>query len=338
LKTNEKLQKTLPRCSLDFLGQSWIEIGVKMPLVKPKKNAQLDAVGVGYNSIDHLCVLPMYPDFGSKMKMLDYSIQGGGQTATACAALARLGFSAGYIGKFGNGSSGELAKRSLQDWGVDTSHALHTDKCPNQIAVIWIDGESGERTISYTRGPELDIEPGQIDRDAACAGRILMLDAHNIPAMIEVARWAKQAGIPTVLDAERILDGIDELLDLVDYIITDQFFPKRYTGIDDVKQGLKAMSKHGAFVAATQGEGGSLALVEGQFIRSLALNVKSVDSTGAGDVFHAGFTAGLLLDFDIPKSLAFANVVAGLKCEKLGGRDGIPDRETALEKMGEDRF
>lgn len=263
--------------------------------------------------------------------MLEYSIQGGGQTATACAALARLGFLAKYIGKFGSPPSGKLAEDSLRDWNVDTSSSLYTDKCPNQIAVIWIDGVTGERTISYTRGDELDISPGELDREAVCSGRVIMLDAHNIPAMIEVAGWAKEEGIPTVLDAERNLPGIDELMDLTDYIITDQFFPTRYTGIKEIKEALIEMSKHGAFVAATQGDKGSIALVEGEFIHSSAIKVESVDSTGAGDVFHAGFAAGLLRGMEIKECLEFANVVAGLKCRKIGGRDGIPDMKEAKQ-------
>ena len=301
-----------------------------MTLPRPKPLAAFDVVGVGYNSIDPLCVLPRYPDFGMKMARRHYSIQGGGQTATACAALARLGFSSRYIGKFGAGPSGKLAEESLRDWEVDTSCALHTDQCPNQIAVIWIDEESGERTITFTRGEALGIHPDELNRSSVCSGRLLVLDAHNMPAMIQAAQWARDDGIPTILDAERILPGIEQLLDLVDYVITDQFFPRRYTGVEDIDEALGLMARHGPFVAATLGDQGSIALVEGKTIRTPALNVSCVDSTGAGDVFHAGFAAGLLLDLDIEHCLSLANITAGLKCRLLGGRDGIPTREQAL--------
>jgi len=300
-------------------------------LIKARQRAKMDAVGIGYNSIDHLCILPHYPEYGSKSKMMEYSIQGGGQTATACAALSRFGFSTSYIGKFGSSPSGPLSEDSLKSWGVDTADSMHTDLCQNQIAVIWIDGVTGERTISYTRDDFLDISPDEIDKEAVCKGRLLLLDAHNIPAMIKAAKWAKESGIPTILDAERILPGIEDLLDLADYIITDQFFPERYTGIKEVEPALKEMAKHGSFIAATQGENGSIALVQGEFIHTKAIKVKSVDSTGAGDVFHAGFAGGLLLDMNIKEGLEFANVVAGLKCEKIGGRDGIPFMDEALK-------
>ena len=302
-------------------------------LLRPKKSAKYDVVGVGYNSVDHLCILPGYPEYGTKTAMLDYSIQGGGQTATACAALGKLGFTASYIGKFGSVPSGRLAEESLHDWNVSTTRCLRTDACPNQIAVIWIDGATGERTITYTRGDALNIAPGEIDREGISEGRLLILDAHNIPAMIEVATWAKEAQIPTVLDAERILPGIEKLLELTDYVITDQFFPERMTGISDLREALTVMAKGKDFIAATKGSTGSIALVEGEFIETSAIPIQAVDSTGAGDVFHAGFAAGLLMDFSIEESLQFANVTAGLKCRKLGGRDGIPTREFALSIM-----
>ena len=307
-----------------------------MPLPMPLRDARFDAVGVGYNSVDHLCVLPNYPDFGMKMAMLDYSIQGGGQTATACAALAKFGFSASYIGKFGAGASGKLAEDSLIDWSVDTSASLHTEACPNQIAIIWIDKGSGERTITYIRGDELSIEPAELSRETVCAGKVLMLDAHNIPAMIQAATWAREANIPTVLDAERIYPDIEHLLDLVDYVITDQFFPRRFTGHEDLRKGLEAMEIHGPFITATRGNQGSVSLVEGEWIEVGALPIQCIDSTGAGDLFHAGFAAGLLMEFDVRDCLKFANIVAGLKCRKLGGRDGIPTRDVALSYM--DKF
>jgi sugar/nucleoside kinase (ribokinase family) len=52
--------------------------------------------------------------------------------------------------------------------------------------------------------------------------------------------------------------------------------------------------------------------------------VDVLDTTGAGDVFHAGFIYGLLQHWDLEKILQFANAVAALKCRELGGRKGIP--------------
>jgi sulfofructose kinase len=75
------------------------------------------------------------------------------------------------------------------------------------------------------------------------------------------------------------------------------------------------------------GHEGAMALVNGKitYVRGFEVNV--VDTTGAGDVFHAGFIYGLLQNWDVKEILRFANAVATLKCRDLGGRKGIPTME-----------
>ncbi len=72
---------------------------------------------------------------------------------------------------------------------------------------------------------------------------------------------------------------------------------------------------------------GAVALVKGEFLYVKGFEVKAVDTTGAGDVFHAGFIYGLLQNWEIVDILRFANAVAALKCRDLGGRKGIPTLE-----------
>jgi sugar/nucleoside kinase (ribokinase family) len=59
--------------------------------------------------------------------------------------------------------------------------------------------------------------------------------------------------------------------------------------------------------------------------------MKGVDTTGAGDVFHAGFIYGLLQNWEVEEILRFANAAAALKCRDLGGRKGIPTLEEAQQ-------
>jgi ribokinase len=70
-----------------------------------------------------------------------------------------------------------------------------------------------------------------------------------------------------------------------------------------------------------------MALVEGEIFYVKGFEVKAIDTTGAGDVFHAGFIYGLLQNWEIVDILSFANAVAALKCRDLGGRKGIPTLE-----------
>jgi sulfofructose kinase len=101
-----------------------------------------------------------------------------------------------------------------------------------------------------------------------------------------------------------------------------------FTGISDQKKALLELQKHtSGFLCATLGHEGAMALVNGEFLSIEGLKVKSVDTTGAGDIFHAGFIYGLLQNWEVVEILRFANAVASLKCQDLGGRKGIPTLE-----------
>ena len=181
----------------------------------------------------------------------------------------------------------------------------------------------------------LEVRPEEVDRDAVCSGRVLLVDAHQIAATTRAAAWAKGAGIPVVVDAERALPGVEGLLAHCDFIVCDQRFPAEFTGESDPRRALGKLSRYGRLVAMTLGAEGSLAYTNGRFIQTPGYRVDCVDTTGAGDVFHGGFVAGLLLGYDAEGALSFANATAALKCRTLGGRAGIPTRREVLDWIGE---
>jgi sugar/nucleoside kinase (ribokinase family) len=71
------------------------------------------------------------------------------------------------------------------------------------------------------------------------------------------------------------------------------------------------------------GREGVIALVDREILCVKGFEIDAVDTTGAGDVFHAGFIYGLLQNWEVRKILRFANGAAALKCGELGGRKGI---------------
>ena len=77
-------------------------------------------------------------------------------------------------------------------------------------------------------------------------------------------------------------------------------------------------------VVVTEGTKGSTGYENGKFHKQPAYKVKTVDTTGAGDAFHAGYLYGLLKGFDLAERLKWGAAVAALKCAKPGARAGIP--------------
>ena len=297
-----------------------MEFGITVPTGKP-----FDAVALGLNAVDHLIVAPRYPEFNSKIPYKSHRLAAGGQCATAMVALARLGLRARYIGKVGNDDIGRFQINSIVAEGV-TADITVVEGAETQTAFIIIDEASGERTILWNRDPAIATRPEDVDRAVVTSGRVLHLDGHDIDASIVAATYAREEGIPTVLDIDNIYPGAESLLPLIDFMISSSTFPARLTGESDLRTALKQLAeKNGSLVTgATLGEEGVLIYIRGQFIHSPAFNMDCRDTTGAGDAFHAGFIYGLLTGLTIEETLRFANAVAGLKCLAVGARTGLP--------------
>ncbi len=293
------------------------------------KNKPFDVVGMGLNSVDFLCITPEFPKFNSKMKMLQFSRQGGGQVATALVALSRWGVKTKYIGKMGDEELGQFSLNSLRGDGVDVSSVTIEPDTPNQLAMIIVDGPTGERTILWDRDERLMYREGELRKGDVCSGRLLHLDGHDLRAALQAARWAKEEKIPTVIDLDKIEALTPELIKEIDFVVTSARFPTLFTGISDREKALIELQKQiPGFLCATLGHEGAMALVDGQILYAKGFRMKAVDTTGAGDVFHAGFIHGLLQNWEVEEILRFANAAAALKCRDLGGRRGIPALET----------
>lgn len=300
------------------------------PTYKP-----FEVVGMGLNSVDFLCVVPEFPTQNSKMKILQFSKQGGGQVATALVALSRWNMRTKYIGKIGGDELGQFSLASLREEGVDISSVTLEPSATNQYAMILVDGPSGERTILWDRDERLMYREGELRKKDICSGKILHLDGHDIQAALQCARWAKEEKIPTVIDLDKVEPLTSELIKEIDFVVTSARFPTLYTGISDREKALVELQKHTpGFLCATLGHEGAVTFVNGELVYVKGFEVRPVDTTGAGDVFHAGFIYGLLENWEIEEILRFANAVAALKCQDLGGRKGIPTLEEVQKFLG----
>ncbi len=294
----------------------------------PFQDKPFDVVGMGLNSVDFLCVVPEFPTANSKMKMLHFSKQGGGQVATAMVALSRWGVKTKYIGKVGGDESGQFSLDSIRREGVDISSVTIEPNAANQFAMIIVDGPTGERTILWDRDERLMYREGELRKEEVCSGKILHLDGHDIHAALQCATWAREEGIRIVIDLDKVEALTSELIKHIDFIITSSRFPLMYTGISDQKKALLELQKQtSGFLCSTSGHEGAVALVNGELLHIEGLKVNAVDTTGAGDVFHGGFIYGLLQNWGVEEILRFANAAAALKCKDLGGRKGIPTLE-----------
>jgi sulfofructose kinase len=129
------------------------------------KGKPFEVVGMGLNSVDFLTVVPEFPKINSKMRILKFSKQGGGQVATAMVALSRWGVKTKYIGKVGGDELGQFSLASIREEGVDISSVIIEPCAINQYAMILVDRLSGERTILWDRDERLMYREGEIRKE-----------------------------------------------------------------------------------------------------------------------------------------------------------------------------
>lgn len=287
-----------------------------------------DVVGMGLNAVDHLCVVPRFPKYEEKLRMEEFRRAGGGQVASAMVACAKWGLSAKYVGKVGGGEMGAFSLSSLREAGVDVSDVAVVDGALNQLAFILIDRTTGERTIIWKRDDRLKMLPEEVPLEAIASGRLLHLDGHDAPAAAHAAREARRLGITVVIDAETVKDGTRELVAHADYVVASSEFPERFTGRKNRREAIEEIKEGGAVCAvSTLGKTGSVCLYEGRYMETRGFRVKCVDSTGAGDIFHAAFVYGLAEGWQMEKTLEFSNAAAALNCTEVGARAGIKPLE-----------
>ena len=300
---------------------------MRFPFSLPQ-NKKFDAVGFGLNAVDQLIVVPEYPAFDAKMRLLEHKQSAGGQTATSMVALQRLGCQTAYAGRFGSDAAGQFGYAELETEGVNLEFAEVVEGARNQKAFIIIDARNGERTIIWDRDERLGYKPDEAPVALASQGRVLHMDAHDPPACIRLATAAKEVGTIVSADIDNIYEGLIELLPLIDILITSREFPHRLTGIGDERTSLVEMKARYscALVGMTMGERGAMVYCDGQFLESSSYEVPGGcrDTTGAGDAFHGGFLYGLLSGADVEMSLKLANATAALKCRDLGARTSLP--------------
>ena len=284
---------------------------------------RFDVVGIGLVSVDYLCSLPRFPERNTKTGMTGFDRQGGGQAATAMVGCVRLGLRAAFVGAVGDDPAGDFSLEALRAEGVNVDGVLVKPGRRSQCAVVLIDSSSGERTIVWDR--DVCLEEGDVRKEVVLDGRCLLVDGHNLPEEIRAARWAREAGIPVIFDAERVGEGTLELLGLCTFAVGSQDFPTLLTDASDPREALKAIHDMGPAVAGmTLGAGGAIAYDGEVFCESPGFDVGAADTTGAGDVFHAGLCYGALQDWPVRKTLDFSNAFAALSCRSVGGRTGIP--------------
>ena len=283
----------------------------------------VDLVGVGLNATDTLIPLDTFPTRGSKVEYTGSSVMPGGQTATTVIACQAWGLKTRYVGKLGDDHAALLHGEAFARTGVEAQLTTVPGGISAQ-SLILVDA-GGERTVLCRRDERMTLQPEELDRSWIVNARALHVDGHDTAAATLAASWARAVNIPVVADLDELYPGVEALIDNIDYLIVSRDFPCRLMAESNLERALRLMHKrYGCrLAAATLGQDGVLAWDGKQVLHCPTYRVSVVDTTGAGDLFHAGFIYGLLQDWPLERQLDFSCAAAALNCMSTGARGGI---------------
>jgi len=291
-----------------------------------------DCVGFGICAADYLCIVPKYPNLDEKSEAVQFSFQGGGPVATALVTLARLGCSTSFLGRIGNDYNGQFVQEQFQKEEVNISGIIVDDSMPTNQAFIWIDRQSGKKSIVLNGRGYRPVQKNELKTGHISSLKFLLIDGRDAEAGFELISRAREKGAQVVLDAGSPREKMTELLRLVQYPVVSEHFGRLFFQTEEPEKVIESLLELGAKAAVvTLGDNGCYGGDGNQLYFQPAFSVDVVDTTGAGDVFHGAFIFGLVQNWSLPKTLKFASATAAIKCTKIGGRLGIP----TLDKVNE---
>jgi sugar/nucleoside kinase (ribokinase family) len=268
---------------------------------------------------------------------------GGGAAITAC-GMARLGVKAGVAGVVGK-TDGPWLIESLQAGGVNTSAIKQSSQEPTAVTVSV--SSATDRTFLTYMGANREL-PALL-REMSSHGEFM--NARHVhlacapdPAEVKnVFRQAKAQGGSLSVDAgwhpEWLTDSrCKEQLRNVDIFLPNEREAALMTGETEPLRILEALQKLGiATVALKLGARGAALLSGGKIMFCAPVDVQSVDSTGAGDCFDAGFVFAWLRGDDPQRCLKTGTICGALSTRRLGGIAGFPtiaELNAKLEERG----
>ena len=290
----------------------------------------MDVVGIGTPYYDMVINVSKMPGLDGAAGANEAFYQGGGKVATAMAAAARLGRSAGMMAKVGENHRGQFIINDFRYNGVDTS-AIIVDApgTSSPFCLSLSEEEHKTRIFIGKEGTAGELLPEEIDYEYLGKAKYLHLE-NGRPASAAAALFAREHGIVTVMDADNYQEGIVKLLPCLDVFIASEFFYRDMFGDLLYEEGCRKLLEAGPSTAiVTLGSRGSVGMTaQDGFFRTESFQVPVRDTTGAGDVFHGAYIVGLLEGMDAPECARFASAVSAIKCTCFGGRTGIPNRDT----------
>ena len=288
------------------------------------------SISVGHVALDLMFQIDDFPDHPTKKHASDFFQGVGGMAGNSAVALSRLGAKAAFYGPIGDDHAAPVFLQHLRQQGVDTPHVVPVAGQGNSISAIVTD-QHGERMIYSHKGSALQ-HPGPFDAACLQDQDVVLTDPRCVLWAEQAMTLARRQKLPCLLDGEiSPPEDLHRLVPLSQWVaFSDPGLQAYHPGphADGLARAL-ASDPAVELAVVTLGEQGLLWQRRGQPPQHLPGFVMPhvIDTTGAGDTFHAALALAWASGQDHRQALRFASAAAALKCTRPHGILGAPHQD-----------
>ena len=268
-----------------------------------------NALFVGLNVIDIQFFVDKFPTSNQKIKTAPPYINVGGPAANAAIAFSFLGGNTTFVTCVGSNAFTSYVYGEYEKYSVKLHDIVEKNDVDPVIATVITTTNSGERSIISSFPSQVSVPDNLIEYINWDDLGIVVVDGFYPEIAIPVCEAAREKNIPVVYDGGSWKPSSPEMLPHIDIAIcSEQFFPPACKEISDVFDFLRSKGIHK--IAITRGEK-SIYYSEDKSINSIPVDhIDSIDSLGAGDIFHGAFSWFYLKNNNFEQALKQASKVA----------------------------
>jgi sugar/nucleoside kinase (ribokinase family) len=258
----------------------------------------------------------------------------GGSAGNTAAGLAALGCTAGFVGQVADDQLGAIYKHDVESLGVEFLVPARSGVGATARSLILVTPDA-QRTMNTFLGAAQMLEAGALDPAWVRDARILYLEGYLWDA--EAARAAMYAAMDAAREAgteiaftlsdsfvvDRHGEDLRKLLDerRIDILFANEVELLQLAGHEDFDRAVSEVAARVATLVVTRSEKGAIAVRGGERASVSAEPIERlVDTTGAGDLFAAGFLAGVARELGLEQSLRLGAIAAAEVIQHYGAR------------------
>ncbi|MGV2494737.1 adenosine kinase [Pelagerythrobacter aerophilus] len=327
-----------PRYDVIAIGNAIVDV------MAPCSEELIDELGLskgGMTLVDTARAQELYDAMGPAREI------SGGSAANTLAGLSALGAQCAFIGQVADDQLGEVFAHDIRAVGIDFDTPPRRGDPPTARCLIFVTPDA-QRTMNTFLGASQYLPPATLDAEAVAAAKILYLEGYlwdpeePRAAMRRAIEAARAAGrkvaftLSEVFVIERHGDDFRALIDdgLIDILFANHLELAALTGENELEAGLAALKDKVPTLVVTCSADGATALSGGERARVSAEPIDQVvDTTGAGDLFAAGFLYGHVNGEPLATCLRRGAIAAAEVISHYGARP-----EADLQKLMDERL